>query len=324
MPASRLTSSPELAMLAIMTYPGGKAGAGVYQTIINRMPPHRVYIEPFLGGGAIMRHKKPASLNIGIDQDPEAVKAVARAGIAETGEARFHFEAGDGLAFLRSHSFAGDELVYCDPPYLFETRSSTRTRYTFELGNAGEHRALLAIITALPCMVMISGYWSRLYATRLRDWHSIKFQAMTHGGPRAEWLWSNFPEPVALHDYRHLGASFRERERIKRKKQRWTSRLHRLPLLERRALLAAIDEGMADPLAGNNDARSTAGFLTPENDDAAGDIGYLHRMPGPASPEVARADPIVKNSEGGRHRPTCDEAAPPSTGPAHARGGHET
>jgi len=38
-----------------MPYPGGKSGAGVYQTIINRMPPHRVYIEPFLGGAAIMR-----------------------------------------------------------------------------------------------------------------------------------------------------------------------------------------------------------------------------------------------------------------------------
>jgi DNA adenine methylase len=34
-----------------MGYPGGKSGAGVYQTIINLMPPHTVYIEPFLGGG---------------------------------------------------------------------------------------------------------------------------------------------------------------------------------------------------------------------------------------------------------------------------------
>jgi hypothetical protein len=34
-----------------MTYPGGKGGAGVYQMIINQIPPHRVYIEPFLGGG---------------------------------------------------------------------------------------------------------------------------------------------------------------------------------------------------------------------------------------------------------------------------------
>jgi DNA adenine methylase len=80
------------------------------------------------------------------------------------------------LAFLRSYSFARDELVYCDPRYLFETPSSRRTRYTFELGKAGEHRVLLDILIALPCMVMISGYWSRLYADRLRGWHSVRFR----------------------------------------------------------------------------------------------------------------------------------------------------
>ena len=63
-----------------MGYLGGKAGTDVYQTIINRMPPHRVYMEPFLGSGAVMRHKKPASLNIGIDRDREAVKARFRSG----------------------------------------------------------------------------------------------------------------------------------------------------------------------------------------------------------------------------------------------------
>ena len=45
-----------------MGYPGGKAGAGVYQTIINLMPPHDVYIEPFLGGGAVMRLKRPVRM----------------------------------------------------------------------------------------------------------------------------------------------------------------------------------------------------------------------------------------------------------------------
>ena len=67
-------------------------------------------------------------------------------------------------------------------------------------------------------MVMISGYWSALYADALQGWHTVSFQAMTRSGkPATEWLWMNYPEPAALHDYRYLGADFRERERIKKR-----------------------------------------------------------------------------------------------------------
>jgi hypothetical protein len=66
---------------------------------------------------------------------------------------------------------------------------------------------------------------------------------MTRGGrPATEWLWFNFEAPVALHDYRYLGRDFRERERIKRKKLRWTARLERMPALEKQALFSAIAE----------------------------------------------------------------------------------
>jgi DNA adenine methylase len=154
-----------------MTYPGGKNGAGVYQTIINRMPPHDVYIEPFLGSGAVLRSKRPARLNIGLDLDPQVIQQwqactvrnddtpgrIARYGDV-TGDARFQFQQGDGLAFLRSYPFTWRELVYCDPPYLHATRRGTNI-YRFEMDDA-QHSALLDIITALPCMVMLSGYWS--------------------------------------------------------------------------------------------------------------------------------------------------------------------
>jgi hypothetical protein len=50
----------------------------------------------------------------------------------------------------------------------------------------------------------------------------------------------NYPEPDELHDYHFLGDTFRERERIRRRIERWQLRLERLPPLERRALIAAL------------------------------------------------------------------------------------
>ena len=70
-----------------MPYPGGKGGAGVYQTIINGMPRHEVYVEPFLGGGAVMAAKRPACLNIGVDLDAEVI-AQARARIVGNDDMR--------------------------------------------------------------------------------------------------------------------------------------------------------------------------------------------------------------------------------------------
>jgi hypothetical protein len=40
------------------------------------MPYHTVYIEAFLGHGAVLLHKRPAQRNIGLDLDPRAVQEV--------------------------------------------------------------------------------------------------------------------------------------------------------------------------------------------------------------------------------------------------------
>lgn len=322
-----------------MTYPGGKAASGTYQQIINLIPPHRVYIETHLGGGAIARAKRPAAVNILIDLDAAAIAAfgdrISRDGgiasggdmvttplsamgdhiavfddtiiiddgcrqvspfpaipdpIAGRGDApaapfpailaspianddeglhrhlwrggptppdsaivaspatnsdtrcTFHLLNADALAFLRSYPFQGDEFVYCDPPYLMATRRQHRPIYRCELSEA-DHVALLACLLSLPCKVMLSGYYSDLYADALKGWHTHTFEAVTRGGSMAtEWLWMNYARPVALHQYDYLGAGFRERERIKRKKTRWVERLRRMPALEKQAILAAIEE----------------------------------------------------------------------------------
>lgn len=248
-----------------MRYPGGKAGSGVYQRIINKMPPHEVYIEPFLGGGAVMRMKRPARWNYGVDLDSRVVAMAAA--LAESGDwisarsppggtddggPRYEFELGDAVQYLRKPRGWTRTLVYCDPPYLMSTRSSQRRLYRYELDEPG-HIALLGVLKALPCMVQVSGYMSELYTYELRGWNYVAYDVVVRSGRvRRECLWYNYPAPVALHDYRYLGRDFRERERITRKRARWLTRLSKLPVLERaalvRTLLAGSARGESDPL----------------------------------------------------------------------------
>lgn len=232
------------------SYPGGKAGSGVYQRIISQQPPHEVYAEPFLGGGAVMRRKLPACINIGIDVDGVVIsraRAMVDAGTwflgaspEMAGAARAELVKADGVAWLSRRKWTGRELVYCDPPYLMATRRRQRRIYRCELEEEG-HVHLLAVLVRLPCMVQVSGYWSELYGRWLEKWRAVRYMAQTRGGkPAEEWLWMNYPEPVELHDYRYLGSGFRERERLKRMRSRWVARLARMGGLERGALLSAM------------------------------------------------------------------------------------
>jgi 16S rRNA G966 N2-methylase RsmD len=226
-----------------MGYPGGKNGSGVYQWIINQIPPHDGYAEPFLGGGAILQAKRPALSSIAVDLDPVAVRRFQGKGAA-LGIPDLTVIQGDGIEWLEDMQpvLSERDFVYLDPPYLMSTRKSQRDLYAHELSD-DDHRRLLAIILNLRCMVAISGYWSEMYNEALESWRSSTFNTMTRGGsPATEYLWMNYAPPVALHDYRYLGYNFRERERIKRKKTRWLKRLETMPDAERYAMLAAIDE----------------------------------------------------------------------------------
>jgi hypothetical protein len=264
-------------------YDGGKGGAGVAQWIINQIPPHRVYIEPFVGAGAVQRFKAPARIAIVVDIDEQVIATHW----ADTRDLIVIH--GDALEYLRGYAYQGDEFVYCDPPYLMETRSCQRPLYAHEFATIEQHRALLTLLERLPCMVAISGYWSALYALELASWRSDTFQTVNRAGKSTtEWLWMNYPPPLELHDYRYLGKNFRERERIKRKKTRWTKRLREMPELERLCLMEAIGALRAGIVAhGDVDDHQGASLETAmtaaiaKNDDAGGpastDLTMLQR-----------------------------------------------
>jgi site-specific DNA-adenine methylase len=218
-----------------MHYPGGKGQYGIYQKIINLMPPHEVYIETHLGGGGVMRNKRPAMSNIGIEPDPKTIRMWDN-----YNEINIELIQADAATYLKSYRFRGNELVYCDPPYLRETRKKHKALYKYEY-TYEQHKELLKAIKSLPCMVMISGYKSPLYTKALDGWNTYSFEAGCHHGMATEYIWMNYPAPVELHDYRYLGDTFRERERLKKITENMIRRFRTMPVLQRHALLAAIN-----------------------------------------------------------------------------------
>lgn len=226
-------------------YPGSKAGSGVYQQIISQMPPHDVYVEPFFGTGAVFWRKRPGRINVGIDADPAVIAcAWDRAACIVGGDGGcpgYLFNVGDGISYLQKLRCGPEWLIYCDPPYLRETRSSLRRLYRCELEGA-DHVRLLDACRRSPARVMVSGYHCELYDHALASWRVVEYSAMTRGGKRTEVLWCNFPEPTELHDYRFYGRDYRERERVGRKRARWLRRLSEMPVLERRLIESALLE----------------------------------------------------------------------------------
>jgi len=213
-----------------MGYFGSKATSGLCQPIIALMPPHDTYIETHLGGGAIMKRKPPALRNIGIDLDQCALEKFQCAYPVE----RVH---GCAHRFLADYNYRGRELVYCDPPYLQETRTSSR-RYRFDYQEQ-DHVELLSLLKRLPCPVILSGYPSALYEEHLTGWQSLQLQVMNQGGVRTEKVWFNFA-PDRVHWARYAGKNHTHRQCIKRKAESWGRRYRALPPGERLAVLSAL------------------------------------------------------------------------------------
>lgn len=228
-----------------MSYLGSKAASGVYQKIIAEMPPHDTYIETHLGGGAIMLRKPPARHNIGIDKDEEALtNFMEHEGYEQIPNLQLlNCDAVDVLEkfFLYPPAAGNRVLLYVDPSYLHETRTSN-ARYRCEY-QVADHVRLLTCLKSLPpeIRIILSGYPSQLYEDFLSGWRSKEFQAMTRGGVRTEKIWMNYPEGRA-YSHAFAGKDYNDRHRIKRKAERWRAKYAALPPAERLAIMVALNE----------------------------------------------------------------------------------
>lgn len=204
----------------LKNYPGSKNGSGVYQNIINLFPKHDIYIEAFLGSGAIIKRKSPAILNLGFDLSGDIIKKY------DAGQG-FNFSVTDSISFIHLatplinmiHDQLQKILIYCDPPYLMHTRRSNEKLYKFELSQ-DRHIFFLDAISKLNCYVVLSCYDNEIYKSKLSPWKTLQIPTQTRKGKAIETLYYNFSDTLLKHQYNFIGGTFRERAakqgRIKR------------------------------------------------------------------------------------------------------------
>lgn len=219
-------------MSDLIPYLGAKRSRGTLLQILGHMAQHDCFIETHLGTGAVINAKPPSVRDIGIDKDAITLSTFEYVETAEIIN-------GDCHSFLRNFNCKahGRVLIYADPPYVGDTRTSTK-KYRHDY-TEDDHRDLLAILSTIEAAVMISGYPSALYDDLLGDWRTHEFQAMTRGGVRTEKLWMNYdPPPPFWHT--QAGVDAEDRRRIKRLAGRWGANFAGRTPMEQIAILAAI------------------------------------------------------------------------------------
>lgn len=253
--------------MKLLNYPGSKWNMA--EEIAAMLPPHRTYLEPYFGSGAVFFTKAPSPIEIINDRDGDVVNffrmvrdaplelarrleltpyarevfddAWADRGVDPMDRAvRFAIRSKMSFGY-KCHTKTGFKIdlvgreagyavrewnnvpdairavakrlkdayvenrpaldlirkvndpkacIYCDPPYLMETRGGKQ--YNHEMTKQ-DHEELLHELLRSKASVILSGYASDLYDDALQGWHRKEFDSRNQNKERrTEVLWCNF------------------------------------------------------------------------------------------------------------------------------------
>lgn len=198
------------------TYFGGKESPGVYQTIINHIRPHDLFVEPFGGNFAVSRKLNNNAVKFVNDIDFEVYRYYPSCN--ET-FSFYNMDYRHLMELFVEDSIHDRRVIYFDPPYPLSSISSERVVYSYTFTDK-DHVDFLNYANSIKGMydVLISTYPNELYREMLESWHLVEFDGWSRHGKKTEWLFLNYdPTKItALHDAQFYGENFIERQRIAR------------------------------------------------------------------------------------------------------------
>ena len=223
------------------TYFGGKESNGVYQTIINHIRPHDVFVEPFGGNFTVSRYLRNSIKAI----NDINFNVYSNYLLLDKKLDEYCFFNEDYKDFLKNlfellSLFSQIPCIYFDPPYPLGSRKSSRKVYKHEMTD-NDHLEFLAFCNSIKgnCDILISTYPNEMYKKHLKGWYLVEFDGMDRHGKTTEWLFMNYdPEKITeLHDARYFGKNANERQFNKRTIKNAVEKLNRLhPILKKEIL----------------------------------------------------------------------------------------
>lgn len=196
-------------------YIGNKGIPGVIHKIINLIPAHDYYLEPFAGGASIGKALPRCSVKHFNDLNKNALEQ-----ITDSSGATIIKTSVPAAQLLQSFgSGTASAFIFCDPPYLHETRFSDSI-YNFEMTHT-DHTDFLSAVQSLKYPCMIIHPLCELYHQALQSWNYVDIKIRYNSKTSTERIYMNYNKPQLLQTYRFIGTNCWERQAIKRKAERF-------------------------------------------------------------------------------------------------------
>ena len=216
-------------------YPGNKAIQGVLQKIVNEIPRCDVFRELMAGSAAVSSALAVPDENVHLNEKSEKVFQ----------DLRFKYPlrivtndcAISIITFLPDKP-KREEMIFLDPPYRLHTRPHSQKLYEHEMSDDDHVQLLSAVLDKGDnYKFMIIHPDDEMYNTMLASWRKVPIKVRYRNKTSNEVLYMNYPAPEVLQDYKFLGDGCHDRQRIKRKGDRWIAKLKGLPIVEQNYIL---------------------------------------------------------------------------------------
>lgn len=218
----------------INKYPGQKKINGVFQAIINEIPKCTDFYEVFCGSAQLSKIIMSICPDIKIhlnDLDSAVIDKYSFPSAVCT-----NLHSLELLSVIEKNDYEGS-IMFIDPPYQHCSRIGNEKLYTFEMSDQ-DHIDFFNYVSSSKIKMIIIHPKNCIYDKLINlGWRYKEIKIRYHNKTSIERIYCNYAVPVELMTYKYIGINFTDRQRIKRKCERFSKKLQLLPVIEREAII---------------------------------------------------------------------------------------